>query len=415
MTPAISTAFGAAGDARGRPGSRRAALAVAIAVAALLLPATASLAQNPRIDQQRAELDRIRKERADLEQQMRDLQNTVHELSDEVALLDRRAEATARIVAALDEQLQSIATEIDLAAGNLSRAEAELAQKRGVLRKRLVDIYKRGPLYTAEALLSAASFGELVARYKYLHLIALRDRALVTQVEQLRNRIARERDRLVVLRRNLSDSRGERALEAERLRAMEAQQRQRLSRTRRIQAQTESRLGRIRRSETQLASAIAAFEAERRRAESTRPAATRASSSIRAADRGRLDWPVTGPLIYDFGRAVQANNTAIVWNGLGIRAAEGTEVGAVAPGRVVSVRQLGTYGLTVIIEHGGGDYSIYGSLASATVRQGQSVAGGQTIGTVGISDPELPAHLHFEIRHGERGQAVDPQTWLKKR
>ena len=392
---------------------RRACLILALGAGALT--ASPLDAQNPQIDRQRAELERIRQERSELERQMAELQNTVHELSDEVALLDRRAEATARIVAALDEQLQTIATEIDIKSANMARAEEELAAKREVLRRRLVDIYKRGPLYTAEALLSAASFGDLVARYKYLHLIALRDRALVTQVEQLRNQIARDRTRLVVLRRNLSDSRGERALEAERLRALETQQRAQLSRTRRIQAQTQSRLARILRTEGQLTDAIAAFEAERRRAEAGRPAASRASSSIAPADRGRLEWPVTGPLLYNFGRAVQANNTAIVWNGVGIRAAEGTSVRSVAAGRVVSVRQMGTYGLTVILEHGAGDYSIYGSLATATVRQGQSVAPGEAVGTVGISDPELPAHLHFEIRHGERGQAVDPETWLRRR
>jgi murein hydrolase activator len=76
------------------------------------------------------------------------------------------------------------------------------------------------------------------------------------------------------------------------------------------------------------------------------------------------------------------------------------------------VRQLGTYGLTVIIDHGGGDYSIYGSLSRSDVRENQTVTKGQVIGGVGISDPDLPPHLHFEIRHG--GPAVDPATWLRE-
>ena len=116
------------------------------------------------------------------------------------------ADATSRLVRVLDRQLGSIADEVNDATANMGRAESELAQKKVVLRRRLVDIYKRGPLYTAEALLSAASFGELVARYKYLHLLALRDRALVRRVEQLRNQVALERDRLVVLQRGLQDN-----------------------------------------------------------------------------------------------------------------------------------------------------------------------------------------------------------------
>jgi murein hydrolase activator len=117
--------------------------------------------------------------------------------------------------------------------------------------------------------------------------------------------------------------------------------------------------------------------------------------------------------VYTFGREVQPNNTSIKWNGVGIRASVGTAVRSVAQGKVVSVRQLGTYGLTVIVEHGGGDYTIYGSLSMAAVKVGQTVAKGEKLGEVGISDPELPPHLHFEVRQG--GPAVDPATWLRRR
>jgi septal ring factor EnvC (AmiA/AmiB activator) len=86
-------------------------------------------------------------------------------------------------------------------------------------------------------------------------------------------------------------------------------------------------------------------------------------------------------------------------------------VRSIAAGTVASVGQLGTYGLTVIVEHGGGDYSIYGSLARADVKLHQTVAKGQSVGSVGVSDPDLPPHLHFEIRHG--GPSVDPATWLR--
>ena len=77
----------------------------------------------------------------------------------------------------------------------------------------------------------------------------------------------------------------------------------------------------------------------------------------------------------------------------------------------MSVGQLGTYGLTVIVEHGGGDYSIYGSLNAPSAARAQTVPKGDIVGTVGISDPELQPHLHFEIR--PQGRAVDPESWLR--
>ncbi|MGH7637906.1 MAG: murein hydrolase activator EnvC family protein [Gemmatimonadaceae bacterium] len=345
---------------------------------------------------------------------MTELQTTAHDLTEEVANLDRRAEATSRLVSALDRQLFTIAAEVQTATANMSRAERELAGKKAALKRRLIDIYKRGPMYTPQALLSATSFGELVTRYKYLHLIALRDRSLVRRVEQLRDEVGRERNRLVVLQRSLATSREEKAVEQERLVALEQQQRQQLARIEQITRQTRNKLERMRLSERQLTSTLASLEAARRRDVAGRPSGARATSSIRTTDYGSLDWPVQGPLVYTFGRAVQANNTAIRWNGVGIRASIGAQVKSVAAGRVATVRQVGTYGLTVILEHGGGDYSIYGSLASAFVEVGQDVAKGETIGAVGQSDPELPPHLHFEIRHG-RGEAIDPVTWLRRR
>jgi len=136
-----------------------------------------------------------------------------------------------------------------------------------------------------------------------------------------------------------------------------------------------------------------------------------APSSIRTTDIGRLDWPVDGAFLYRFGRFVNSNNTTTRWNGIGIAAAIGTAVKSVSSGTVAYAGQMGTYGNTVILEHGGGDYSVYGSLDHISVRKGAKVIKGQTLGTVGVSDPALGPHLHFEIRKG--GPAVDPAEWLR--
>ena len=395
--------------------SRALIIALLLAVFSPVVPRPSSLVhaqdQSQRLRSNQDELNRIRREREELEQRALELRNTLHDLSEEVVNLERRADATARIVNTLDEQLETINQEVLVASGNMRGAETEFETRRATLRRRLADIYKRGPLYTTEALLSARSFGELVARYKYLHLLALHDRATVRRVEQLRNQVAVEHTRLVTLQRALADNRTEKLREEERLRALQQEQNDNLAVTRARAKQTEDRLAKIRQTELQLSGAIASLEATRLRVESSRPNAPRATSSIRTSDYGTLAWPVDGPLVYTFGKAQTASNTTIRWNGVGIRALEGAPVRAVAPGKIVSVRQLGTYGLTVIIDHGGGDYSIYGSLRSADVREQQLVTKGQAIGSVGRSDPDLPPHLHFEIRHG--GPAVDPATWLR--
>ena len=363
---------------------------------------------------QRDELERIRRERAQLEEKMSQLQGTVHDLAEEVTNIESQAAATARAVRTLDVQVTAIGDEVSQATSDLVRAEDELAIKRAVLRRRLADIYKRGPLYSYEALLSAQTFAELVARYKYLHLLALRDRALVRRVEELRNQTGRQRGLLVRLRNDVEASRSERSREEQRLRTLEQQRQLSLTQAKRSARQTQARIKRIERDETRVTGLIAALEVARRRAEDaarSRGTARPAVPTVRPA--ANLDWPVDGPLLYRFGRVVNPNNTTTRWNGIGIGAAAGMAVRTIGAGQIMVAETFGTYGLTVIVQQGGGDYAVYGSLGSVAVKKGNIVSRGQVIGTVGSADPELPSHLHFEFR--PEGRAVDPLDYLRAR
>jgi len=335
----------------------------------------------------------------------------VHELREEVFNLDRQREATERVIQTLDRQLAAITNDVNETTTRMQTAERELTTRRSTLQRRLVDIYKRGPLYSTEALLTARTFGELVARYKYMHELAVHDRALVGRVQLLRDQVARQRRDLVTLRQAVEDNRTDKQAEEERLARLRGERSSNLQQAQRTAQQIQDRLAALRASESRLTNVIASIESERRRSAATRPSATRESSSLRTNDLGRLDWPVDGTVLYRYGRVVNPNNTTTRWNGIGIAAATGTPVKAVAPGTVVSVGQLGTYGLTVIVQHGGGDYSVYASLNAASVQRNQTIRKGDIVGTVGVSDPELRPHLHFEIR--PQGRAVDPESWLR--
>ena len=390
---------------------RRLALALVVGLGVIAASLPAQEQSDARLRQQQEELARIRRERDELQRRMRGLQSKVHDISEEVTNIDRQHDATVRVVRSLDQQLTTLNGEVEHTTANLVRAQDEVQIKQAVLRKRLVEIYKRGPLFTFQVLLSAKSFGDLVARYKYLHILAQRDRTVVRRVDELRSQIIGQRRQLVSLQNGVEQNRVEKAREAERLAALESQRQASLKRAQSDQKKTKARLAELAKSEARLNNVIAGFEAARRRAASRTGAAPLAPSSIRTSDYGRLDWPVDGSIIYRFGRVVNPNNTTTRWNGIGIAASSGTGVKSVSSGEVVLADVMGTYGNTIIIQHGGGDYSVYGSLSDMSVSKGARVTKGQVIGTIGATDPSLPPHLHFEIRHG--GPAVDPLDWLR--
>ncbi len=125
------------------------------------------------------------------------------------------------------------------------------------------------------------------------------------------------------------------------------------------------------------------------------------------APAGQAMWPVRGRTLHRFGESLQGE---LRWKGMVIAAPEGTEVKAIADGRVLMADWLQGYGLVVVVEHGQGDMSLYGYNQSALVKVGDQVKSGQPIALVGTSGGQDTSALYFEIRR--RGQAVNPLPWL---
>ncbi|MEZ3501053.1 murein hydrolase activator EnvC [Pantoea sp. KPR_PJ] len=122
---------------------------------------------------------------------------------------------------------------------------------------------------------------------------------------------------------------------------------------------------------------------------------------------GQALWPVRGRIEHRFGEQLQGE---LRWKGLVIDAPEGSEVKAIADGRVLMADWLQGYGLVVVLEHGKGDMSLYGYNQSALVSVGAQVKAGQPVALVGTSGGRGTPSLYFEIRR--QGQAVNPLPWL---
>lgn len=370
-----------------------------------------------RLRSEKAELERLRRARDSAQSQLRRLESNSRDQTAQAQNLEEQANLTARSVNLYNRRLKAMNEDVDSASAALARAQDELLIKRATMRRRLVDIYKRGPLYSFEALLSARSFGDLLTRYKYLRTIAQEDKARVKRMEDLQQKVADQHNLLTVLTNELALSRDEQAEEERRLRALEDQWQRRAANSAQSAAALQRQIRGYADAEDKLTALISNAEAERAR-DPRAAAAAAPSKAVPNADRGRLDWPVDGDVLYPFGRLINPNNTVVRWNGMGIAAPLGTPVKAVADGVVVVAQPMSTYGTCVVLQHGE-DYSLYCSLSRLNVTVGQSIQKGQVVGAVGINDPEIPAHLHFEIRVKPDGsrvpKAIDPLDWLRNR
>ena len=90
------------------------------------------------------------------------------------------------------------------------------------------------------------------------------------------------------------------------------------------------------------------------------------------------------------------------------------DVVSILPGTVADVSDNESLGKTVQIKHDNGYVSVYQSLSEVSVKKGDSISQGQTIGKSGTNelDKEMGNHLHFELY--ANGQVVDPMLYLDK-
>jgi septal ring factor EnvC (AmiA/AmiB activator) len=127
-----------------------------------------------------------------------------------------------------------------------------------------------------------------------------------------------------------------------------------------------------------------------------------------ARQKGRIPMPVKGPVRYAFG---QSRGGGLHWQGWLIAAPAGSEVSAVAYGRVAFADWLRGYGLLIIIDHGEGFMSLYGHNESLLYEAGDWVEPGQIISVIGVRTGNDQG-LYFELR--KNGKSVDPAAWLAR-
>ncbi|HEX4998909.1 MAG TPA: peptidoglycan DD-metalloendopeptidase family protein [Terriglobia bacterium] len=121
--------------------------------------------------------------------------------------------------------------------------------------------------------------------------------------------------------------------------------------------------------------------------------------------------PVDGRLSSGFGfRRDPLTGAAGFHKGLDIAAAAGAPIRAATAGAVVFSGWMGDYGNTIVIEHPGGERTLYAHAATTLVRPGDHVAVGDVIGLVGTTGRSTGPHLHFEVQVS--GQAIDPTLFM---
>jgi septal ring factor EnvC (AmiA/AmiB activator) len=363
---------------------------------ALLRVFAAAEAQSPeeRLDALRRDIARLRREAFALAGREQGLLGELTKLDTDHAL---KSAELAEVGARLERTGQALAQ----GAARLEALQATRSDRARYLGFRLREIYKRGQSGPLRRVMVGEDGARLLRGLHYGALLSQRDARELRAFRQHTVEVAGQRRRLLAEQGELA------GLHAELATATAA-----LARTRARQARF---LDDVRRDRRKKETALTELEAASRDLSRLLEGEGGATVSVDPRTlRGLLEWPFEGRVTARFGRTVDPRfGTAVPHPGLDLEAAAGTPFRAVLEGKVLWSGPLRGYGLTVIVDHGGGLASVYAHAAGLVVEKGEQVARGQTLGHLGETGGERAPSLYFELREG--GKPVDPERWLRAR
>ena len=423
----------------------RSACVLLFAAAAARSAATVSELED-RISDEKKELARMRAELEEGRRRVRELSQKARDQEAELHQVESNLELGNRLVLALDSTEAHYRELVDRSRREVVVATEGWRARRALLARRVRQMYEKGRPRPEVAWIGRSDPGEwsrVLADFRsvvradgqLLSLVRAREKAArgelrvhQARVDGLQEVVDQKREDLA----QLEEERRSKAGSLEELRGKESQERRRLADLEASQKALAQLLSELERRRARAEEGARRREEERKRLEEQHrkeviqrkkagkppppppkiqppPVEDKALAGPPPARKG-LCWPVQGQVLSRFGLETNPVLKTVTRNlGVEIGGRSGQPVLSAAPGRVAAVTQLPGRGTTVILEHPGGYFSIYGQLARTKVSEGQAVAACAEVGTLA---PLAPPRVYFEYRHNLK--AEDPLEWLTR-
>lgn len=387
-------------------------------LALLLMFSSLVLAQNPK-----DELSGVRKEIKAQKQLITKTRKVEAVVSTELQEILRNLEQKESDLSRMGRDLQGVETSLDRTGREIHKVTEEANRKRSEIERRLVSLYKAGELGALRMFFSAESFPQLAENIRYMKSILENDRRIFVEYNQKIDQLKTlkgdlERDALKKERIMTGIEQKKREIEEEKSKKAAY-----LGKVRQDRKSYEVSLKELQANASRLQTMITRLEALSRRKLSSRhekpgtkqkplaelpPVPDRGFSS----QKGRMSLPVRGEIIESYGKHKHPEFNSFTYSkGLSISAPSGTDIKAIYEGTVIFAEYFKGFGNMMVVDHGGGYFSLYAHASRLAKKVGAEVARHETIGAVGDVDSNKGSILYFEIRH--QGKPVDPAGWVR--
>ena len=362
------------------------------------------------------EKEALEKRLKEAKQLINDLKDSKGDVEEKVKELNNQLVDISAKITNLENQLAEKSTEIAGAEEQLAAAEASKEQQYEDMKTRIRYMYENSQTSYLEQLLDSGSVAEFLNTADYIMQIQKYDRAKLQEYEDTVEEITNTK---VQLEQDYADLETMKANVESQKKSVAALMNQKETELAGIadditDAQSEAKYyeGEIQ-AQKELIAEIKRIEAEKAAA-----AAAAAAAGQTVADNpytgGAFTWPCPSStrITSDYGpRTSPTGGASSNHKGLDIGASAGAAIVAAAAGTVKAANYSSAAGNYVMIDHGGGLYTVYMHCSSLAVSEGTTVTAGQTIAYVGSTGISTGNHLHFGV--SLNGSYVSPWSYLK--
>lgn len=387
-----------------------------ILVLAAGIPIQASSASTEKVTEDAAStksLQEAQDEKAQLEKALKEAQSTIEDLRDSKGDIESKVtelnqqliDISARITD-LENQLTAKSEDIQETKDELAGAKEREAQQYADMKVRIQFMYENGQTSYLEALLSSRNISEFLNSADYIAQIQSYDRQKLTEyqdtVESIVNLEAQLEQEYTDLEALKSTVESNKATVAAMMRQKESELADISGDIEEAQSDADYYAAEIQAQE-ELIAAIKRAEAEK----------AAAGVEEHPYTGGAFRWPCPSStrVTSDYGTRVSPMSGASSnHKGIDIGASAGADIIAAADGTVTAASYSSAAGNYVMIDHGGGLYTVYMHASSLLVSPGQTVSAGDVIAKVGSTGISTGSHLHFGV--SLNGSYVSPWSYL---
>ncbi|MFT3993346.1 MAG: peptidoglycan DD-metalloendopeptidase family protein [Dysgonomonas sp.] len=405
----------------------------------VLLISILSFAQNSKVKELEQQRKQALLEISNTDKLLRETKRNTSTLLDRIKLISNQLLSRQQVLNLLNQEIDAIGIEQKKIEEEITILESELKDKQKNYAKAIDGmLLNRQSKNKMLFVLSGKSLTESYRRFKYLKDYSEWRSAQADDIKDKRDKLKERKETLDKTKREKLILAGQRKTEQNNLQAEEENYQKEVGEAKQKQTELQKLLAQKRKQAEMLDKQITKLIAEevaRQERKAKSAAATAAKPTTKGAEKpassatnsenitlsnnfssnkGKLPYPINGnyTITNRFGTHQHSQwQVTTSSNGIDIQSQPGAEAKAVFNGEVSRIVAFPGYNNCIIIRHGN-YYTFYGNIQSVSVKQGDKVKTGQTLGTVYTDPDKGVSQLHFQLWQGTNKQ--NPEPWLRR-